>query len=278
MAFMGLLLVGVLLCVLAVSVITLIISSVLLIIACKKEKTSKVFHVLKYICIPVLIISGMPVLAAIGFAGFGIHSLTIVPEGYIDCEKITYTDYGFATGNHTEFVKLDFRPTEYLWEHEGEPVFSYAPAGRYERASWHNIYKTDTDIGIPLYYERDPNTSAFQFYAERSRAEELCSYYQSHYYWSDFSFADRRNELPEEITEIIEKYKGREDYSLLGYTYDINLYAISTDGKLCVYAYYFIINDTPPAIVVKAEYKGHGYFYGFLLTEEEARTVTDYFQ
>lgn len=290
MMFIAMLFAGVLIFFLAVCAVGFLTSVGLLAVFCVKSKKNGGRKVGKTVCLIAACVFGIPLLIALIFVCISLHELTIIPEDYIDREKITYTDDGFVSESREKFVRLDYGSTAYLlykdpYKESAAPAYSYAPEGRYRRSSWYNIYRRETGAGYPVYFCWSENNSEFIFYAKSEEAETIRSYYgdSCNYVWgiSDWSeWYDASRTLPAELTDILEKYTGREDYEAIEYSYDRIFYAISSDEILYVYRYYLIEKDGVTWLGVKEDFnfeRGHYFYYGFALTDGEAEYMKSYF-
>lgn len=289
MMFAAMLFVFILFIILASSVVGFLISGSLLIVFCVKSKRNGGHRLGKTVCTVFTCIFAIPILIALIILCISLHSLTIIPEDYIDCEKITYTDDGFVSDSGEEFVRLDLSGNGYLLYCEPytqlPAAYSYAPSGRYNRSSWHNIYGYENCSDYILYIRRVENFGdAFYYYAKKEEAEALTSYYKNNYFWSMREYSDDWDgeyKLPEEFIGILEKYTGREDYQQISDfdSFRHSVYAVSNDYILTVYNYDILENDGPSFLIIKSEYTSENYFvyYGFVLSEEESQYLNEFY-
>lgn len=290
MMFAAMFIVFILFIILASSVVGFLISGSLLIVFCVKSKRNGGHRLGKIVCTVFTCIFGFPILIALIILCISLHSLTIIPEDYIDCEKITYTDGGFVSDSGEEFVRLDLGGNGYLLYVEPytrlTAEYSYAPSGRYNRSSWYNIYGHENGSGCKLYIRRVENSGeAFYYYAKADEAEALTSYYKNNYFWCLKDYSENWDEefmLPEELVDILEKYTGREDYQEISNfdSFGNTLYAVSSDYVLTVYRYeLYIENDGLSYLKIKSEYTSENYYvyYGFVLSKEESQYINEFY-
>lgn len=279
MAFISLIFVMILFIILLISFIAFFISTIVFILFRRKEKNQKKYRIAKYICIPVMAVSSIPLMIFFVLICIVIHERTIIPDSYVACEKITYTENGFITENEEEFVKLSFSATSVLLEQEKIPAYSYAPKGRYNHLYWHNIYQIQTQNGQMIYYEWNQNNHTYPVYVNQKEEQALKDYYRQNYFWTtDLFISDRQQEVSEEISNFLEQYKNKENFEeLLNFSTEHIFYAVSKDHYLSVFKMTLMKSDDQLALAVMEEIDHAYHYYGFVLKEEEAAMISSYF-